>query len=176
MSDIYYPLKQESGYFLGGLKQAQALNNRLATEFDQAKHASPVRQTHFFHGRFENTYIDKADVPALQAVLDMTTHYAGQILDKPVSALRMGFWFNEMLPGQQTSLHTHEEDGELLSAVYYICADELSGDLVVHVNGEPVHLTPQPGRLVLFRPHVPHHVDINKSDILRLSVAINIGH
>jgi uncharacterized RmlC-like cupin family protein len=105
----------------------------------------------------------------------MGLFYASSILKVNPAELRLGFWFNEMMPGHQTTLHTHEEEDELLSAVYYIHAAANSGDLVVHQGKSRRHFSPQSGRMILFLPKVPHQVEINNSDILRLSVAINFG-
>ena len=46
--------------------------------------------------------------------------------------LRHGFWFNEMHPGHRTTLHSHEELDELLSAVYYVSCPDDSGRLILH--------------------------------------------
>ena len=126
-------------------------------------------------GRFDNTYIPEKKIPAIRAILDMGLFYAAEILQMDPSEFRLGFWFNEMHKGHQTTLHTHEEEDELLSAVYYIQATENSGDLVVRSGSESLHLQPVAGRMILFRPEVPHEVEKNNTDRMRLSVAINFG-
>lgn len=90
-------------------------------------------------------------------------------------ALHFGFWFNEMQPGHETSLHTHEENDELLSAVYYVSAPPESGRLVVEEDEAQILITPRPGLLLLFPPDLPHAVERNASDRTRLSVAFNFG-
>lgn len=126
-------------------------------------------------GRFENTYIPENQIPAIRTILDMGLFYATEILQIPPAELRRGFWFNEMHQGHKTTLHTHEEEDELLSAVYYIQAAENAGDLIVRNGVDSVHLQPVAGRMILFRPEVPHEVETNNTDVLRLSVAINFG-
>lgn len=127
-------------------------------------------------GRFENTYIAEQQIPAIEAVLNMGRFYARQILNEDIEKMKMGFWFNEMQPGHETSLHTHEEYDEKLSAVYYIQAADNSGDLVIHDQHQQLNFTPVAGKMVLFAPEVPHHVEKNLSSILRLSVALNFGY
>jgi uncharacterized RmlC-like cupin family protein len=80
-----------------------------------------------------------------------------------------------MGPGHRTSLHTHEERDELLSAVYYVTAPAHCGDLVLDLSLTRLRLSPSPGLMVLFPPDVPHEVDVNRSGEDRLSVAFNFG-
>ena len=89
--------------------------------------------------------------------------------------LRCGYWFNQMGPGHQTSLHTHDEDDELLSAVYYVTAPNNSGDLVMEASPVSIRVRPSPGLMVLFPPTLAHAVETNQSGQDRLSVAFNFG-
>ncbi|NNJ90099.1 MAG: hypothetical protein HKP55_00370, partial [Gammaproteobacteria bacterium] len=73
-------------------------------------------------------------------------------------------------------LHTHEEYDEKLSAVYYIQSAADSGDLIIHEENKQLAFTPEAGKMLLFAPQVPHHVEKNISSILRLSVALNFGY
>ncbi len=155
------------------LHNAETVNRRLAAAFAAQKDAAHVRRTHQFHGRFENTYIDAQHIPELAPVSDLALRTARGLLGTP--ELRHGFWFNEMQPGQRTSLHSHEELDERLSAVYYItCADD-SGRLVLHDDVAQILVTPRPGLLVLFPPDLAHEVEENTSNQMRLSVAFNFG-
>jgi predicted 2-oxoglutarate/Fe(II)-dependent dioxygenase YbiX len=80
-----------------------------------------------------------------------------------------------MGPGHRTSLHTHDEHDELLSAVYYVTAPQDSGDLVIEDTPVTIRVRPEAGLMVLFPPDAPHAVEENASDRDRLSVAFNFG-
>lgn len=167
------PHPQLDGVFLLEVEQAERINPALITQFHKARDADDSRQTHHFHGRFENTYVQRSRVPALQAVLDTAHSHAGNLLGH--TDLKSGFWFNEMGPGHRTSLHSHEESDELLSAVYYIAVPADSGDLILHGDEGIVRIQPRPGLMVLFDPSLPHEVTTNESTSTRLSVAMNFG-
>lgn len=152
-----------------------ALNTRLYTRFMELAGTDRIRQTHYFAGRFENSYINQADIPDIASILALAKQHAGRHLGLAVEALKAGFWFNAMGPGQRTLPHHHDENDELLSAVYYIRVPENSGDLILHIAGNNVRIRPEEGKLVLFAPTVVHEVTTNHSPELRLSVAFNIG-
>ena len=155
------------------LDDAETVNRRLALAFARQKHAPHVRRTHQFHGRFENTYIDAEYLPELTPVSDLAQRLARSLLG--TSELRHGFWFNEMQPGQRTSLHSHEELDERLSAVYYVTCPDDSGRLILHDDDAQIFIDPRPGLLVLFPPNLPHEVEENRGSGTRLSVAFNFG-
>lgn len=155
------------------LTDAAVLNAALAAAYRRERDGAHVRRTHQFHGRFENTYIDAARLPELTAITQFVLRAARTILGR--ERLHFGYWFNEMQPGHRTSLHTHEELDELLSAVYYIECDGDCGDLVLHEEHARVVVTPKQGMLVLFPPDLPHEVTENRSNATRLSVAFNFG-
>ncbi len=150
-------------------------NGVLYDRFRELAACDRVRQTHHFGGRFENTYIDEADIPDMTALLAAVKQHAGQLLGRPADTLQAGFWFNAMESGQRTLPHHHDENDELLSAVYYIRVPANSGDLVLHAADRAVTIQPQEGGLVMFAPDVLHEVTENRSAQLRLSVAFNIG-
>jgi len=133
------------------------------------------RRTHYIGGRFENLYLEREHIPALMPVLDQVLVCAARLLDRPIESLRCGFWLNAMEPGQNTSEHTHEENDELLSAVYYVDAAEDAGDLILYDGPLTIRCTPQSGTLLFFPPDLPHAVETNRSERLRLSIGINIG-
>ena len=172
---IFSELKYHPPVYQGALLDSEAVNLALLSQYQHAIDSENCRQTHFFNGRFENTYINSEQVPALSSIIQMVKHYAEQILKQDVSQLKFGFWFNAMLPKHNTSLHTHEEYEEKLSAVYYITAPEGSGDLLIHDKDNIIHIKPAAGQVILFGPEVPHEVETNQSDELRLSVAFNFG-
>jgi hypothetical protein len=161
-----------------GLWQAQcdvpAVDNAaIARALQAVKDHPAVRRTHHLHGRFENTYVPAELMPELAPLLDWVRGQARQVLH--MDELRCGFWFNEMGPGHRTSLHSHEEEDELLSAVYYLQVPPDSGRLVLW-DGDTAHrIAPQEGMLLLFPPQLPHEVEENHSSATRLSVAFNFG-
>ena len=157
------------------LAEPDKLNASLYKQFMELSGTDRVRQTHHFGDRFENTYIDEADIPDIAAVLEVVKQQAGQLLGIPVDRLKAGFWFNAMEAGQRTTLHHHDENDELLSAVYYIRVPENSGELILHDAGKQVSIQPQAGKLVMFAPNVLHEVAANLGTGLRLSVAMNVG-
>lgn len=157
------------------LKDSHALNAGLHARFMALAGTERFRQTHYFGGRFENSYIDERDIPDISVVLGLTKEHAGRRLALAVETLKAGFWFNAMGPGQRTLPHHHDENDELLSAVYYVRVPENSGDLILHGAGDDVRIRPQEGKLVLFAPTTGHEVTPNLSTELRLSIAINIG-
>ena len=157
------------------LKEPDNLNASLYNRFMQLSETDRVRQSHYFAGRFENTYIDEADIPEIATVLNVLRQQAGQLLAVPVDTLKAGFWFNAMEAGHRTAPHHHDENDELLSAVYYIRVPENSGDLILHEEGNKTRIKPQEGKLVMFSPAVLHEVTVSHGSGLRLSVAMNIG-
>lgn len=80
-----------------------------------------------------------------------------------------------MNPGDKTTLHQHDDDDELLSAVYYIKVPENSGTLILHKTPIKTQVTPQEGMFAFFPPDMPHEVTENMSNSARISLGINIG-
>jgi hypothetical protein len=157
------------------LEEPDKLNARLYDRFMELSGTERIRQSHHFGDRFENTYIDEADIPDMTTVLDVVKQQAGQLLGIPADTLKAGFWFNAMEPGHQTTLHHHDENDELLSAVYYIRVPGNSGDLILHEGDEQVRIQPEEGKLVMFAPKLLHEVTDHLGSGLRLSVAMNVG-
>jgi uncharacterized protein (TIGR02466 family) len=101
-------------------------------------------------------------------------------------------WINLFEPGSQENQHTH--DGSLLSCSYYVDAPEDCGCIVFPdpigarrsyreftetsgqelLNRREMAVEPKPGRLIMFESWVPHYVQCNKSDKVRISIAINL--
>ena len=158
---------------LADLPGADMVNQALNAGFRRENDATDVKRTHMFNGRFENIYIARDRLPELQPVRDFVVTAAQHILGQ--SALRHGCWFNEMHAGHSTTLHSHEEEDELLSAVYYVTAPPDSGCLILHDDDARITIEPRAGLLVLFPPDLPHEVSRNNSDQTRLSVAFNFG-
>ena len=162
-----------SPVYFAELVPAAATNRALITAFEREKDGPDVRRTHGFGGRFENTYLAGKRLPELAPVRDFALHTACALLRR--DRLHHGFWFNEMHPGQRTTLHAHEEDDDQLSAVHYLECPPDSGRLLLHDDQALIAVTPRPGLLVLFPPDLPHEVEPNASTRTRLSVAFNFG-
>lgn len=157
------------------LEKPDKLNDSLYARFMELSGTDRIRQSHHFEGRFENTYIEESDIPAIATVLTLVKQQAGQLLGVGTEELKTGFWFNAMEAGQRTAPHHHDENDELLSAVYYIRVPEHSGDLILHGDSRKIMIQPQEGKLVMFAPAVLHEVTVNHSTEMRLSVAMNVG-
>ena len=157
------------------LENAGSLNARLYDRFMMLYGTDRIRQSHHFEGRFENIYADEADIPEIQMVLDELKQQAAKLLAVPADNLKAGFWFNAMEPGQRTAMHHHDENDELLSAVYYIRVPGNSGDLMLHDADKQLRVHPQAGKLVMFSPQLMHEVTAHLGSGLRLSVGMNVG-
>jgi len=156
------------------LPDAQRLNDRILAGYAGLSDEDYSHRSHFIAGRFENLYLQRGQIPGLSEVLAFAEEAARHILghDGP---LRCGFWLNAMEAGHTTSEHTHEENDELLSAVYYVAVPANSGDLVLRDGPLIVRLTPSPGIFLFFPPDLPHWVEANQSPGLRLSIGMNFG-
>ncbi|KAA6183658.1 hypothetical protein F2Q65_15145 [Thiohalocapsa marina] len=154
---------------------ADDLNARLAGAFQRLQDADFTRRSHFIDGRFENLYLDAQQLDGAPDLIDFVLQHAATALDTTPAALRCGFWLNAMHPGQRTSRHTHDENDEQLSAVYYVTAPPNAGDILFHDHPFQTRVTPTPGLLLLFPPDLLHSVEENHSPDLRLSIAFNLG-
>ena len=101
-------------------------------------------------------------------------------------------WINIFKPGAQEAQHSH--DGSLLSCSYYVDAPKHCGCIVMPdpigarrsyreftktvgsdvATRREIAVEPQPGRLVMFESWLPHYVQCNKSDQVRISIAMNL--
>jgi hypothetical protein len=143
--------------------------------FDNLNQADLPHRTHYINGRFENLYVDPAELPGLQEILDSILTLSVRFSGHDRTELQLGFWLNAMQPGDSTSLHSHDDNDELLSGVYYLSVPANSGDLIIYYGEQQKRILPRAGLLVLFAPDIPHEVTQNQSDQLRLSLAFNIG-
>jgi hypothetical protein len=157
------------------LPDVEGLNTRILAAFMALGPDGFDHRSHLIGGRYENLYLDRARMPALEPILEHALACAGRILGCPPDDLRCGFWFNAMGPGQSTSEHTHEENDELLSAVYYVEAPEGSGDLILYDGHLTIHVPPEAGIMLFFPPGLPHSVEVNQSGRTRLSIGFNFG-
>jgi len=101
-------------------------------------------------------------------------------------------WINIFEPGAQEAQHSH--DGSLFSCSYYVEAPKDCGCIVMPdpigarrsyreftkttgtdlLTRRDIAVEPQPGRLVMFESWLPHYVQCNKSDQVRISIAMNL--
>lgn len=166
---------QNSTIYIDHLASAAEINRQILNDYHALVEQDMQRRSHFFGGRFENLYIDQQRIPALGQVLAQATIFAASLLNRSELALKRGFWFNDMGPGQSTTRHDHDEDDELLSGVYYIHVPKNSGNLIIHDRYSRTEVTPEAGMFVLFSPSVIHSVTANQSNEKRLSIGMNFG-
>lgn len=169
-----YRLNQHSLHY-ARLAECNELNQLLITGLQQYIDDQDTRKTHEFFGRYENIYIDAEKIPAIRQVLRTVTEIAAEILQQPAEELKAGLWFNLMNPGDRTTLHRHDDDDELLSAVYYVKVPKNSGELMLGTPPMHCRVTPEEGLFVFFPPDMPHEVTENLSQHSRISLGINIG-
>lgn len=151
------------------------INQRLLAGLTQYIDDKTTRKSHDFNGRYENIYISQKLIPELSLILETVNNYAADILNCSSSDLKAGLWFNVMNPGDSTTLHKHDDDDELLSAVYYVSVADNSGTLILDKPPVQSQVTPEEGLFVFFPPNMPHEVTENMSDKCRVSLGINIG-
>jgi hypothetical protein len=154
---------------------AKTINAMLYKHFLMSRNRADTRRSHFFKGRYENIYIATEHVPEIGIVLEHIMHWIMAQSGQHDTALKQGFWLNFMLPGEQTLAHTHDDDQELWSAVYYVRVPPDSGQLVLGSDPESLIVTPEEGLVVMFPPDLVHKVTTNYSNEPRLSIGINIG-
>lgn len=153
----------------------QSVNAGLIKSVLELSDAAYERRSHFFHGRYENLYVDAAKLPALKSVLKTALSKAATILQQPVDDLQLGFWLNIMNKGDVTTRHSHDDDDELLSGVYYLQVPPGSGLFKLHYAGEVKELEPVAARFMFFDPALPHEVSEHNSEMPRISIGFNIG-
>ena len=154
-------------------RNAEMLNPALLRGFLDYWQDGDIKRTHLFNGRYENIYLTARQIPLLRDLLDEACRLASRILG--IDDLQAGCWFNYMPPGAVTTRHSHDDDDELLSAVYYVSVPANSGDLIIHDKHRQHRISPQPGMFVFFAPDVAHEVSKNMSTADRLSIALNFG-
>lgn len=162
--------------YTGYMPDSIELNRQIMEAYLQLGEQDFLKRTHFFNGRYENLYLHRERIPAISHILGQAEIYAAEILQKKHSEkLRSGFWINAMDSGAVTTEHDHDEDDELLSAVYYVQVPPDSGELNIMDKHSRTMLTPQAGMFVFFSPSVRHSVSINNSKEKRISIGMNFG-
>ena len=133
------------------------------------------RRSHFFHGRYENLYIDAGRLPGLEAILTTARVHAAAILGQAPASLRLGFWLNIMHRGDVTTLHSHDDDDEVLSGVYYVQVPAEAGLFRLYQGKEVEEIRPVEGRFMFFDPALPHEVSEHRGEAPRISIGMNFG-
>ncbi|MCK4674602.1 MAG: 2OG-Fe(II) oxygenase [Gammaproteobacteria bacterium] len=158
-------------------KNAPDINSNIETGFLQHHNDPDIRKTHLFEGRYENIYINDQHIAALKSLVNEAVKLAENFLD--IKNLRAGYWFNYMPPEATTTLHTHDDDDELLSCVYYVNVPENSGNLIIYDdsddNKQKIEIKSRTGDFIFFKPDVRHEVSKNNSSEFRLSIGFNFG-
>ena len=151
------------------------VNEQIAKKFNQLKEEDFKDKTHLFNGRYENVYLEVNKISELGIIIDAALENAENILNIKKEKLAYGFWLNAMAAGDVTTAHTHDDDDELLSCVYYIKVPNDSGDLIITENNKKIIIKPEEGDFLFFSPDTLHEVSKNKSNQSRLSIAFNFG-
>ena len=155
---------------------------------------SPEESVETSYHRPEASILADAQLEELETiVIDTAKAYIERTLKLPPRHIEIErAWINVFEPGAQEGQHAH--DGSLLSCSYYIDAPADCGCVVfpdpigarrsyrefTNTAGDDVltrreiAVEVQPGRLVMFESWMPHYVQCNKSDKVRISIAMNL--
>lgn len=151
------------------------VNEKIAIKYEQLNDEDFKEKTHLFNGRYENIYLEVNKIPGLEVIVNNALENAASILNIKKEKLAFGFWLNAMGAGDVTTAHTHDDDDELLSCVYYIKVPENSGDLIIIDKNKKIIIKAAEGFFVFFSPETLHEVSKNESGQPRLSIAFNFG-
>jgi len=151
------------------------VNNVIAKKYQNLNDNDFKEKTHLFNGRYENIYLELDKIPEIGTVFQQALENAALILNIKKERLSAGFWLNEMNAGDVTTAHTHDDDDELLSCVYYVVVPDKSGDLIIYDNKKKNSIAPKEGEFIFFSPSTLHEVSKNESEYVRLSIAFNFG-
>jgi hypothetical protein len=162
-------------YKIGECQDCDALNATLRARIELLPQKDIVRRHHYLGGRYENLYVAFESIPEIRVILDMATAQAAHILIRPKKDLRVGWWLNIMRPGDVTCAHTHDENDEILSGVYYIDVPPDSGKLVLIDGSRREEVWPHAGMFIFFAPEILHEVMHNESGRQQISVGFNLG-
>lgn len=110
---------------------------------------------------------------------DIVLNYINSLLN-PKEILLKNVWYQSYKNSHHT-VHTHGNNKEDFSFVYYIDADENSSSIVFYNVGYPyvnlkhIKIKPEKGMFLLFPSYLPHEVEYNKEGIRKMiSGNINI--
>jgi len=151
------------------------VNSAILKKYTQLDEDDFEKKTHLFNGRYENIYIKENKIPELKIIISQALESAAEMLNIAKEKLVFGFWLNVMQNGDTTTAHTHDDEDELLSCVYYVEVPNKSGDLIITKNNNKITIKPAAGDFVFFTPDTLHEVSKNESGESRLSIAFNFG-
>jgi uncharacterized protein (TIGR02466 family) len=196
--DLFFPVPLLVHDVSPSVRDATAAKVRVWLESQDARQKvapSPEESVTTSYYQPEASILEDADLGELETeILAAARTYLEQTLK--LSARRLVVeraWINIFEPGAQEAQHTH--DGSLLSCSYYVDAPDNCGciefpdpigarrsyrqftktvgrDLLTRSQ---IAVEPRPGRLVMFESWVPHAVQCNKSDSVRISIAVNLS-
>lgn len=175
MSKTSFPLFDRVPYLQTRLMIPHEINQSIYDCFLTISNDDFKQMSHYFHGRYENLYVDEQKVPGLNLVLNHIKEFVADLLQLEAEQLKFGYWLNAMNPGHLTTRHNHDDDDELISGVYYLHAAKDSGDLRLFTENKVIEISPQEGNMVLFSPQLDHEVSLNESEVSRLSIGFNVG-
>ena len=167
--------QQHGNYFSADLENRVDINADVLRALKKQINAGRANGSHFFSGRYENLYINSAYIPEVEPILSFATDCAASILRTNADRLRCGFWFNMMRGNDLTGRHTHDDNDEQLSAVYYINVPVDAGPLILHTDNGEVRIVAVPGRLIFFDPTLEHEVSAARFSGERVSIGMNFG-
>ena len=169
----------------------QMREQRLAKLFlDNENNPSFDRKSHVFSFLEEEGY----GIARLKTLVASAVRSVGEDQKWPMDRLNITLSGRSqvLLPGQSDSPHNHASS---LVGVYYVDVPENSGDILLqdtrgfvnflwqdsHITPENQkstrvshRITPKPNTLILFPHYVVHSVETNRSDKIRISIALNI--
>lgn len=167
--------RQTVQYQISISHECGTLNNSLRRRVLQLPENKIVHKSHYLGGRYENIYVSHDVLPEMRTILEVAVIEASRILALQKKELRIGWWLNVMRPGDVTYAHSHDNDEELLSGVYYIDVPFNSGRLVLAEGASREQIEPSAGMFVFFAPDLLHEVTHNRSYRPRISVGFNLG-
>jgi hypothetical protein len=159
----------------GSCTDCLPLHAGVLADLQTLLNAKETIKSHYFHGRYENIYIPAQKISGLDSLLGFLQHTGAALLDVMPQTLQLGFWFNVMHKGDITTLHSHDDNDELLSGTYYLQMPPGSGQLIIHQNHRMTTIDPITGHYAFFHPGVEHEVTVHQSDVPRISLGFNLG-
>jgi len=175
VSNTSFTLFDRVPYLQTRLMIPDEINQSIYDYFLTISNEDFKQKSHYFHGRYENLYVDEHKIPGLELVLKHIKAFVAELLQLEAEKLKFGYWLNAMNPGHLTTRHNHDDNDELISGVYYLHVAKDSGDLRLFTENMVVEISPQEGNMVLFSPQLDHEVSLNESEGSRLSIGFNVG-
>jgi uncharacterized protein (TIGR02466 family) len=111
--------------------------------------------------------------------------------DKPIVSFDLQSWVNINFNFSWNDIHTHDDDGVLISGVYYVATPDNCGNIRLYdprflkgINnydkyycedrGNYITIPPKEKMILMFPPWLPHMVEPNLSNHERISIAFNV--